>query len=198
MSMERLAERIRADAEREVRAIREEGERRAQALEAETLDRAEKLHRREAEALRERLQAAAGSECSSREIELRRAELREREALLDELRAGLETWLEALPPAQEKTLLAGMLAGARAVVAAGRLEAPARCRELLGAQPGLEAGEAGFPGGGFRLLSPDGRKVVDMTYRALAGDFWERRRAEIAAELFGDALGDSARGGGTP
>jgi vacuolar-type H+-ATPase subunit E/Vma4 len=196
--MERLAERIRADAEREVRAIGEEAERRAQAIEAETRERAEKLHRREAEALRERLKAAAGSERSSKEIELRRAELREREALLDELRSGLELWLEALPPAQEQALLAGALARARAAVPAGGLEAPARCRELLGPQPGLEAAEAGFPGGGFRLRSPDGRKVVDMTYRALARDFWERRRAEIAAELFGEALSDSGRGGGAP
>jgi vacuolar-type H+-ATPase subunit E/Vma4 len=188
--MENLAERIRSDTRKEVQNIGHEAEMRASALESATKARAEELYAREVAALRGRLAMAASGECSSRDSELRREFLRERESLLDGLRSGLENWLATLPAEEEKRLLAELLEMARREIADGTVELSAKTRRLIGEAAGLQFKVDDSLSGGFRLGSSDGRRMADMTYASLVRDFWERRRAEAAAALFEDAGGD--------
>ena len=189
MALELLVEKIRADAAREVQAILADSDKECAGIASETRSRGDTLYAREMEALRARMAAAARQETSQREIESRRSLLQQREALLDDLRHRLEEWLASLPDDRQAALLRRLLDCARAIVPAGAFIASAHTHATvapLGA--GMEFVPDDGIGHGFKLRSEDGRIVVDMTFAALARDFWERRRPEFAQELFGEAL----------
>jgi vacuolar-type H+-ATPase subunit E/Vma4 len=184
-----MLDRIRADTEKEVKAILGEAEAKASQAETTANARREELHHREFEALRSRLVSAETRKQSAREIELRHKVLIDREGLLSEARRRLEKWLSSLPPEQASRLLAGFMAQARALVPKGTVTSSARTKKLLGrslegfdftADENIEAG--------FRVRSSDERRVVDLTFESVIADFWERERADVAGDLFGDAM----------
>lgn len=196
MALQNMLERIRADTEKEVKAILGEAE--AKAVQAETAakTRIEELYRRESEALRSRLTSAEVRKLSAREIELRHNVLIEREGLLSEARRRLEKWLRALSPERETELLAGFMAKAKALVPKGTVVASARTKKLLGrSADGLDFEADENIEAGFRVRSSDGRRVVDLTLASVVADFWERERADVAGDLFGDAMASGDKKG---
>jgi len=193
MSLDQIIEQVRADTEAEVGRIRAEAEAKAGAVAGEAAARGEALFRRELEALGAQLGFAALRERATREIEIRRSLLQERELLLDEVRKRFERHLAGLPPAEEKALLAGLLACARRVLPEGVPVVSRRGRELLGADAaGAEIDESVA---GLRWRSADGRRVVDLTLDSLARGFWSERRVAVAGELFGAAAEIGESGG---
>jgi len=196
VALQNMLERIRADTEKEVKAILGEAE--AKAVQAETAakTRIEELYRRESEALRSRLTSAEVRKLSAREIELRHNVLIEREGLLSEARRRLEKWLRALSPERETELLAGFMAKAKALVPKGTVVASARTKKLLGrSADGLDFEADENIEAGFRVRSSDGRRVVDLTLASVVADFWERERADVAGDLFGDAMASGDKKG---
>ena len=189
MALQNMLERIRADTDKEVKAILGEAEAKASQAETAANTRREELYRREFEALRSRLISAETRKQSAREIELRHKVLIDREGLLSEARRRLEKWLRSLPPEQESRLLSGFMAQVKELMPKGTVIASARTRKLLGrslegfdfvADENIEAG--------FRVRSSDERRVVDLTFESVIADFWERERADVAGDLFGDAM----------
>lgn len=158
MALKNLIDTIEADAARETKAIRAKAETEAAGIEAEAKARGEALYRREEDALRTRLSFGARRERSTREIEVKRALLHEREILLGEVRRKFETWLGSLPPAADKDLHAGFLAKAKALLPDGAVTLSPRTKEILGgALKGVACEPDDAMVGGLRCVSTDGR-----------------------------------------
>ena len=194
MALDSLADKVREDAKREVAQIMDEAEKKASAIEAEARTRCDSLARREIEAVRTKLKYATMREQSSRELEARHSFLNERELHLQELVRRFSKWLNGLPPAQEAKLLGSMMDKALQQVKTGVIIAAPRAKDLLGKEEGFAFQADENIGGGFKLMSADGRKVIDMTYDSVVAEFWERQRCSAARDLFGDGMAMGSTG----
>jgi hypothetical protein len=72
-------------------------------------------------------------------------------------------------------------AAAKAIVPVGTLLVSARTGDLLGDVNGFAVEVDLMLAEGFRLHSADGRIVLDLEFDAVAKEFWDRRRATVAA-----------------
>ncbi|MFH1708816.1 MAG: V-type ATP synthase subunit E [Planctomycetota bacterium] len=186
MPLKDLVARIRDDMARDVRAIEEDGRLKTAAIETAAAARRTALFKREADALRARLSFAALRERATREIEIRRSLLKNREILFDEVTRRFEHWLRGLPAADEKILIEGCLARGRKVVPAGTARLAPRAWDILGGKVvGFVVERDAALAGGLRLVTADGHKAADLSYTALAAEFWERVRPEVTRNIFG-------------
>jgi vacuolar-type H+-ATPase subunit E/Vma4 len=190
MPLKELVERIRKDTARESAAIRAAAEKEAREIAEAARAREETLFQREIERKRTQFEFESRRKLSAKKSEQQREFLEEREVLLRGVRESLEDRLASLPTDEEKEMLEHLLRLASAVIPAGRIQLPARNRELLG-DHALAAYEAAVDDtlvGGFILTDPAGERILDCTYAALAERFWVKQRIAIARALLGEAM----------
>lgn len=189
MGLEELVERIRKDTAREVSRIRAEAEKEAGRIEADAKAREDAQVRRGLESRRTQLEFDSRRKISSRESDLKRAFLDERETLLRDVLASLEMKLADLPAEEEKALLSSLVGGAKRQIATGRIRVSNRGRELLaGLLSGYKTEADESLNGGFVVESEDGLRSMDLTFAALVDAFWLKHRIDVARALVGEEL----------
>ena len=189
MPIDNLLERIQGDTARETAKIAAAAETEAAAIEKAAAAREESLYRQAVERNKALSEFEARKTVSTRETQLRREFLDERETLVKAVLDGLEDRLAALPASEESKLLADLLAHGATVISGGTITLSARTKELMnGRLAGWTVRLDEQVANGFLLASADGTRVADLTYPALVDTFWIARRIDVAAALFGPAL----------
>jgi V/A-type H+-transporting ATPase subunit E len=194
MAIEDILRRIDEEAEAEIRGKLDEARREAASVEAEYAREAERL---EAE-LRLRAEKRSREEerrlIVSEQLEIRKASLTKKQAILDALYEKALRRIEELPRAKYRGIIASLIVE-RAVSGAEEIVVGKKHRDLFDDAFLAELSEA-YPGGGRFTRAPEegdfewgvvlreGRRAVDLTLEVLFEQLRERIEPRIAAVMF--------------
>jgi V/A-type H+-transporting ATPase subunit E len=186
MGLEKVVGRIKADGAAEADRLLAEARRDAQARINEARAKRDAVLASYAIKAESEVKRLKAREAARTEVEVKKAVLACRKAVLDEAYAAVLDLMKSIPPTERARLYDSLIGKLGPEFAGGKIHCGKRDEGLFASAKGMKVIGDLEAVGGF-VVESDGRTIAsDARFETLLASVWDRRLPQIASELFSE------------
>ncbi|NLI74548.1 MAG: hypothetical protein GX369_07250 [Euryarchaeota archaeon] len=185
MALDKVANEILESARQEGNLLIQEAEKERARILKEADQEIEKMRKANEKELQETILRMRRQEQSSAELESKKIVLNKRKEILNRTFDEILEEFSTLPPAEKTVLYKGILAEGMKIIPNPKVFCPKGETELLSESKGYESLNESDMDSGLILENDDGTVHLDLRFRTLLENMWEKELREISTILFG-------------